>query len=149
MSWGLLHTVLSYLGFTHLMPFFQKMPLLCSTSAYPGAVEVPTYFSWVLPPMKLSDSVTLHLPRLWSPQKPAFLLLLLCPHCSALSQLCPNHSYEHIVHMHNRNPNTVITILLNHSLSCWLAPDSLLILWIFLDDQRVLPLKEVLPERRG
>lgn len=99
--------------------------------------------------MKLSDSVTLHLPRLWSPQKPAFLLVLLCPHCSVLSQLCPNHSYEHVVHTHNRNPNTVITIFRNDSPSWWLTPASLLSLWILLDDQRFLPLKEVLPERWG
>lgn len=44
MSWHLLHRVLSYLGFTHLRLFFQKMPLLCSTSAYAGAVEVPPYW---------------------------------------------------------------------------------------------------------
>ena len=124
MSWGLLHIILSYLGFTHLMLFFKKMPLLYSTLAYPGVVEVPTHFIWVLSPMQLSDSVTLHLPRVWTPKKSAFLLFLLCPRCSVLRQLFPNHSCEPIIHMHNRNPNTVITILLNRSLSWWLTPAS-------------------------
>lgn len=138
MSWGLLCTVLRCFSFTYLMLFFHNLPLLCSTFTYPGVVEIPTHFSWVLLDMKLSDSATLHLPRLLSSQKATFLLFWLYLPCSVLSQLCPHHFYEHIIHMHNRETHTVITSLLNHSLSCRLIPACLLILWLFLDDKSFL-----------
>lgn len=130
MSWGLHHTILIYLGFTHLMRFFQKMPILYSTPAYPGVVEVPAYFLRVLPHMKFSDSVSLLLPRLWRPQKSAFLLLLICPPCSVSNQLFPNHSYEHIIHLRNRNPNSHNNPLESFSLLV-ADPFFVLIFWIF------------------